>query len=379
MNLAERASANDGAQVDGDVPPSAAPFALWSLEGGALDRAIARFGATDGASPTTPLVDLVCDSVGVVDANPAAAALLGSDHQTALLAPMRYLFAASPETVGRIIAARLAGRRQHVEDMTLRRFDGRTLEVLLQVTFPPPGEPTTILILMIDITGRLRGGELMSSVAHEVRQPLAAIATSADASLRWLDRDTPNLERVRLLLGRIGANARRANDLLLRSHQLARDPLGAHDRLNLNTVVVETCELVRHDAEERGIGFELSLAEAPLHVRGDKVQLQQVVFNLLTNAVQAIDPSSVGRRRIDVSTAIADDAVRVSVRDTGPGIPPADLDRIFLRTFTTKPDGMGLGLAICRSIVEAHQGAIQASNLPGGGAGFDVVLPAAAI
>ncbi|WP_454760329.1 ATP-binding protein [Caulobacter segnis] len=325
-----------------------APYALLTLDGQAPDR--------------------------VIDANPRAVALFGSDGPAALLGPMDDLFAATPGASDRMAAARLAGREEHVEDITIRRFDGAALDVLMHVTFPPPQEPSgSILVLLIDVTGRLRGDALMASIAHEIRQPLSAIATNADASLRWLDRDTPCLEKVRSLLARIGANARRASDLL-RSHRTA----GAdRNTLDVNAVVAETCELVRHDVADRQIGFDLVLADAPPLVRGDRVQLQQVVFNLLVNAVQAIDQSAAQRRRVSVSTAIGDDGVRFSVKDTGPGVPPSDLDRIFTRAFTTKPEGMGLGLAICRTIVEAHQGSIRASNAPDGGARFDVVLPVA--
>jgi signal transduction histidine kinase len=337
------------------TPLQAAPFALLTLDGLALDR----------------------DELRVIDANPRAAALFGTDDGAALLGPMERLFAATPGAVGRITAARLAGRADHVEDITVRRFDGGVLDVLLQVTFPPRGAPTnSILVLMIDVTDRLRGDVLLSSIAHEVQQPLSAIAANAGAALRWLDRDTPPLEKVRPLLARIGANAHRAGDLL-RNLRTSRDGGPAHDALDVNAVVAETCDLVRHDAGDRRIGLDLALAGASPLVRGDRIQLQQVVFNLLMNAVQAIDRSTVRRRRVSVSTAIGGDGVRLSVTDTGPGVPPSDLDRIFARAFTTKPDGMGLGLALCRSIVEAHRGSIHASNAPGGGARFEVVLPVA--
>lgn len=328
-------------------------------------------------SPPYPLLALDGQAMDrVIDANPRAAALFGNDGPAALLGSMDDLFAATPGVVNRMAAARQAGRGEHVEDMTIRRFDGAALDVLMHVTFPPPHKPSgSVLVLLIDVTGRLRGDALMASVAHEIRQPLSAIATNADASLRWLDRDTPCLEKVRSLLARIGANARRASDLL-QSHRKAE---ADRRTLDVNAVVAETCELVRHDVGDRQIGFDLALADAPSLVRGDRVQLQQVVFNLLVNAVQAIDQSAVQRRRVSVSTAIGHDAVRFSVKDTGPGVPPSDLDRIFTRAFTTKPDGMGLGLAICRTIVEAHQGSIRASNAPDGGACFDVVLPAACV
>ena len=333
------------------TPLRATPFALLMLDGQDPDR--------------------------VIDANPRAAALFGSDDEAALLGPMDRLFAATPGAAGRIAAAHLAGRAEHVEDITIRRLDGGTLDVLLQVTYPPPASPAgPILVLMIDVTDRLRGDVLLSSIAHEVQQPFSAIATNADAALRWLSRDTPPLEKVRLLLTRIGANAHRAGDLL-RSLRTAQGDRQAHEALDVNTVVAETCELVRHDAGDRRIGLDVVLADTSPLVRGDRIQLQQVVFNLLTNAVQAIDRSTARRRRVSVSTTIGDDGVRLSVTDTGPGVPPKDLDRIFARAFTTKPDGMGLGLALCRSIVEAHQGAIHASNAPGGGARFDVVLPVA--
>ncbi len=378
MCLLEPAPMNDIALAGCHALSHAMPFALWTLDGFALDRVITLF--SDGAlsrSRARRWSTWPATTSASSTPTPSRARCSGARRRPPCCVRWRYLFAAAPDTAGRVIAARLAGRREHVEDMTIRRFDGHPVDVLLHVTFPRPEEPTkAILVLMVDITGRLRSDELMSSMAHEVRQPLSAIATNTDASLRWLDRDTPNLEKVRLLLARIGANARRANDLLLRSHGVTRDRADEHPALDLNAVVAETRELVRHEAEDRGIDFEVVPADTPLAVRGDRIQLQQVVFNLLMNAMQAVDQTGVGRRRVSVSTRFGDERVCLSVEDTGPGVPPGDLERIFLRAFTTKPDGMGLGLAICRSIVEAHHGSIRASNLPGGGARFDVALPA---
>lgn len=384
MSRLERTPASKVALAGCHALAHAMPFALWTLDGAAIGRVAAGLRATDALAGDADLrldaqvVDLACETVRVIDANPSAVELFRSEDRAALLQPMGYLFSEAPDAARRVLAACVAGRRDHVEDMTIRRFDGRTLDVLLHVTFPAPTEPTTaVLVMMIDVTGRLRSDELMSSIAHEVRQPLSAIVANTDASLRWLGHETPRLEKVRLLMDRIAANARRANEILRRSHRTTREHRHDDEVLDFNAVVAEACEFVRQEAEDRRIGFELTLTDASPHVRGDRVQLQQVIVNLLANAIQAIDQAGVRRREVRLSTSVDGGGVRLSVSDSGPGIPQSDLDRIFTRAFTTKREGMGLGLAICRSIVAAHRGTIGAANSPGGGARFEVLFPSA--
>jgi C4-dicarboxylate-specific signal transduction histidine kinase len=219
-------------------------------------------------------------------------------------------------------------------------------------------------------------GELATSIAHEVRQPLAAIVTNAETSLRWLARDEPDLAKVAQLTSRIAASARRANDIIERVQAMAAKHEPERAPLDLNDVVEEALQFVRHELDTKAIELSASLDPDLPVMLGDRVQLQQVVVNLLVNSIQAMAPDLRSRRRIEVVTAVDDDGVlHLSVRDSGPGIPETILGRVFDGFFTTKSSGMGVGLAICRSIVAGHGGEILASNHPAGGALFGVTLP----
>lgn len=218
----------------------------------------------------------------------------------------------------------------------------------------------------------LAGAEAVSGVAHEMRQPLAAILTNAETSLRWLDGETPNLDKVRQLLKRVVTSACVANDILTGLHAAsAPAPSGLID---LNELAQIACTVVRHQAEVHQIDLILELADAPPRAYGDRTQVQQALVNLLINAVQAVERCS--RRRITLTTSAGQDGVpTICVTDSGPGVPPESLDRIFNDGFTTKPDGSGFGLALCRSVFRAHGGDIVASNRSEGGAKFTAHLP----
>lgn len=222
-------------------------------------------------------------------------------------------------------------------------------------------------------------GELATSIAHEVNQPLSAIVTNAETSLRWLSRDDPNLAKIGQLTERIARSARHASDIVQRIRGMAAPRPPEPTRLDMNDVVDEALLFVRHDLEARSIGLSHDRgAHLPL-ILGDRVQLQQVVVNLLVNSIQALNQDGVRNARINLETRAGDDGVlSFSIHDNGPGIAPEDLDRVFTGFFTTKEEGMGIGLAICQSIITAHGGTIVASNDPRGGALFRFTLPAAA-
>lgn len=388
MSIIERSPAC-GAPLAPDLP-MATPFPVWQLDGRALDKVAAQIEEACGGDPEAYLlanrgaVDVACDAVQVTSASAAAVRLVAATGLASLLGPMGYLFAAAPGVARRLLAARMANRPDHVENMTLRTFDGASCEVLLQATFAPKEDRfANPLLLMIDVTGRLGKDaqhltlcEFLAQVVHEVRQPLAAIATNAEASLNWLNSASPNTAKASLLTGRIAASAHHASDIIRGIQQLVVGHRHDSIALDFNLVVQEACEIIRDQAATRRIELALQLAQAPMRVYGDRVQLRQVVINLLVNAMQAMDRSGRPGRKIVLRTVPERDGlVGLSVRDTGPGIAPSDLERIFTRGVTTRSDGMGLGLAICWSIVGAHRGSIHAANDPEGGARFDVFLP----
>jgi signal transduction histidine kinase len=222
-------------------------------------------------------------------------------------------------------------------------------------------------------------GELTASIAHEVNQPLAAIAASGEASLRWLARPTPEIAEVRELTKRMVADARRASEIVARIRDMASRRVSEQALLSLDDVIHETLAFLRREIESRGVAVSHH-PEGGLHkVVGDRTQLQQVIVNLTVNAVQAMAQAGSQRRDITIRTVAQDPtALRCSVEDSGPGVAPEHTTRLFDSFFTTKDGGMGMGLRICRSIVEAHGGRIEVDNQSAmGGARFSFTLPVA--
>jgi PAS domain S-box-containing protein len=218
-------------------------------------------------------------------------------------------------------------------------------------------------------------GQLTASIAHEVNQPIAATVTNAHAALRLLDRRQPDLKEVRLALASIIQDANRAADVISRIRDLVRKVPPREDRLQINEAIREVIELTRGEAVKNRVMVRAELAEGLSLVQGDRVQLQQVVLNLIINSVEAMSGIEDGCRELLISTE-ASRGVLVAVRDSGPGFASGALEHLFDAFYTTKSKGLGLGLSICRSIIEAHGGRLWASaNVPRG-AIFYFTLPA---
>jgi signal transduction histidine kinase len=220
-------------------------------------------------------------------------------------------------------------------------------------------------------------GQLTASLAHEINQPLAAIVTNADACLLWLDAQRPNLEEARQAATRIVRNGQRAGDIVKSVRALTRKSAPEMVTLDISDVVREVIDLMRSEFRRRGVRVETSLLPNLGAVTGDRVQLQQVVLNLIMNGIEAMADSAHGQRRLRIRSASAESGrVLVAVEDSGPGLDMAQADRLFEAFFTTKPEGMGMGLSICRSIIDAHRGRLWASPGLPNGAVFQFTLPA---
>jgi C4-dicarboxylate-specific signal transduction histidine kinase len=220
-------------------------------------------------------------------------------------------------------------------------------------------------------------GELTASIAHEINQPLGAILSNADAAEILLEAEQPNLEEVRQILADIRRDDERASAVIQRLRALlARQEL-ERERLDLNVITHEAISLISQEADRRDTRLVEHLGTSLPAVEGDRVHLVQLLIILLINALDAMEATALATREIVVSTRTLDGAVEVTVRDAGPGIPAADFSRLFDSFFTTKAKGMGLGLSIARSIVEAHGGRIWAENPAGGGAAFHFRLASA--
>jgi two-component system, LuxR family, sensor kinase FixL len=292
--------------------------------------------------------------------------------------------------------ARFQGASRFEAEMKIRTFDGQIRDVLYVAYFPEAfGQEALGLGCLVDISDRVNAeamlaeaqaefahaarvsmlGELTASIAHEVNQPLGAILTNGEAALLWLNRPQPNLDELRALSARTVADARRAADIIRRIRDMATRAETERSPVGLNAVIQEVLLFLSPELRRQGVETTLDLAGGLPEVMGDRVQLQQVFVNLAVNAVHAMAGQE-NKRLVIRTTRVAEDAVRAEIEDTGNGIHPDNLNQVFQGFFTTKQDGMGIGLAVCRSIIEAHGGSIEAANRPGGGARLRFTLPA---
>jgi C4-dicarboxylate-specific signal transduction histidine kinase len=219
-------------------------------------------------------------------------------------------------------------------------------------------------------------GQLTASIAHEVMQPITATVTYAQAALRWLRLEQSQLEEVQKALTSIVDNGIRAGEVINRIRALIEKAPPRKDRFEVNGMILEVIEFTRGKAVEYGISVLTELANPPPLVEADRVQLQQVLLNLIVNAVEAIGTDNEGPKELMIRTETGGSSgLLVAVEDSGPGLEPAMLERVFESFYTTKATGLGLGLSICRSIIEAHGGRLWASANQPRGATFQFTLP----
>jgi signal transduction histidine kinase len=219
-------------------------------------------------------------------------------------------------------------------------------------------------------------GQLTASIAHEINQPITGAAINADAALNFLNAKPPDVEQARQILTQIADDARRAGTILHRIRAMFKKGLPRKDRFDINEAILDVVNLTRSEVLKHGVSLRTTLADDLPLIEGERIQLQQVLMNLILNAVEAMTALERGPREIQISTMTDPPGrVLVAVRDSGPGLDPTSVDRVFQPFYTTKPDGMGMGLAICRSIIEAHGGQLWATSNEPHGAAFQFAIP----
>jgi two-component system, LuxR family, sensor kinase FixL len=219
-------------------------------------------------------------------------------------------------------------------------------------------------------------GEMTASIAHELNQPLTGITSNANAAQRFIDRGNVDLDNIREILVDIASDGRRARDVILHIRNTIKKGAAIREEINLNELVLQVTRMLQPDARGHSCRVTVSLSDSLPNVEGDPIEIQQVLLNLVGNAFEAMNNTPLEDREVKVETnSNGDGTVRVSVRDHGPGIAQESRDRIFDQFFTTKQEGIGMGLAIVRSVIESHGGKIEGENVDGGGARFYFSLP----
>ena len=342
----------------------------------------------------------------ITEANDAFLKMLGYDREDLVRGRLRWTDLTPPEWFDLDIRRWLpelktTGSLQPFEKEYFRKDGGRIPVLIGAASFEKSGNQGVAFVL--DLTERKRAeaeareserryrevqmdlayanrvatmGQLTASIAHEVKQPITATVSNAQSALRFLNCRPPELGEVREALACIIKDGHRAGDVIGSIRDLIKKAPPRKDRFDINEAIREVIEITRGEAAKDGVSVQTELAGGLPLIQGDRVQLQQVMLNLIINAVEAMRGTSEGPRELLISTERTDsDGVVVAVRDSGPGLAPATLERLFESFYTTKPSGLGLGLSICRSIIEAHGGRLWASaNVPRG-AMFQFTVP----
>jgi PAS domain S-box-containing protein len=331
--------------------------------------------------------------------NPAFRAILGyTDEELRQLTPRDITVEDERETAQIRLAELQQGKVDHYAvEKQYRRKDGTLLWGLSSVARAPESRPETFIGTMIDITeskgaqdkllatqtelarvtSLTAAGQMAASMAHEIKQPLAAIVTAGSAGLRWLSKPTPELEEVRALLKLVVSEGNRASQVIDGIRGMFKNENREKVLLDVSEVTSEVIALMHSKLQKHQISVQAELISELPPVLADRIQLQQVVANLIANAIEAMATVTDRTRTLRVKSAIREpDGVLIAVEDSGPGIDPENADRIFHPFFTTKSEGTGMGLSICRSIIEAHNGRLSQRSAFNRGTVFEILLPA---
>jgi signal transduction histidine kinase len=372
--------------------------ALWERDYSAVHarlRSLKREGVDDFRTYVTmhPTIIVECISlIRTVAANRAAFDLIGQNP----IGIVHDHIPADDETFVSQMAALFSGDEHFEGEGSLTTANGGAKKVLMTMSFPADVAGfDRIVVGMVDITQRELAqkalmeaqaeltrasraatvGALSASLAHELNQPLGAMVMNAQTLVRWLDKTPPDMIAVRRTAERLIRDSERAGEIIQNTRAMLAKEEGEVELIHMVELVTETRALMEHDLQREAVSFEINAQSPTLMIKAVRIELQQVLINLITNAIQAMSETSYLDRRLVVSMAKIDRIFRLAIRDTGPGICDEAKEKIFAPFFTTKAAGMGIGLAICRSTLEARGGELNASNHPDGGAVFEIVMP----
>ena len=382
-----------------------AGISIWKEDWSAIGKAFARLrqaGVEDVAAWYAARPDeaqALHAEVMITDVNRYSVELMRARSEEQLTGSLATILPGSARAFGRWLDALERGDPVYIGESVIQRCDGEPFDCLVTAALPRrPEELREVFVSILDVTAYKRDqaslanardeisrtqriatvGALTASIAHEVNSPLAAISSNAAACLRWLDRPEPDLDEARQAAAAAIAEAERARAVIDRTRAYLQRNERREEEANVRALIRDAVRLVERQAHSHGISVSLNLAGDLGSIRCEPIPLQQAIVNILLNAIQAMADIET-ERRLGVTALRSPDGVRISVEDTGPGFAPEDMRRIFEPFYSTKGGGMGMGLSICRTTIEAHGGTLTAQCEPGAGATFLILLPQGAL
>lgn len=346
---------------------------------------------------TPEFVDQCSKLVKFVDVNDATVLLLGRESEHEVLGSIDRFLPAHSELVEAIILGMCSGDDRVEMEARLLRSPGNEVIVIFVIAFPEDKDAfDRVACAMIDVTQREQAkealmaaqdelarvgrvatvGAISASIAHEVNQPIGAVVMSAQACMRWLQANPPDIKAASTAAERAIKHSMRASEIIQRTREQVRGTKRRLESVDLRNIVTDVLGLLDRELITASTRVTTNFSIGDPVVLADRVEMQQVVANLVTNGLHAMAGTPIDQRELSISmAAVEPDMVRLQVRDHGTGIAPENLARLFSPFFTTKNEGMGIGLAICKTIVEAHGGSLTARNHDDGGAIFEIVMP----